>query len=210
AAPADRRPQVLVNASAVGIYGDRGDESLDEQAAMGGGFLAELCADWEFTAQQAQAYGVRTVLLRLGGVLEKDGGMLAKLLTPFQLGLGGPIGHGHQWLSWIDRDDLINLIFHIMDNPSIQGPINATAPYPVSNQEFAQTLARLLDRPCLLRTPAFVLRAIFGDMANEIMLEGQKVRPKKALESGFIFSYPRLQQSLEKILQRENPANFRH
>jgi hypothetical protein len=154
-------------------------------------------------ASKAELYGVRTVFMRIGAVLEKDGGMLAKLLPAFRLGLGGPIGDGRQWLSWIDREDLIDLILFAIGNPSLSGAINATTPNPVRNERFAKTLASILDRPAFIRTPGFILRLIFGEMADELMLQGQKVIPGKALESGFIFKYPTLDLSLKHILERK-------
>lgn len=201
-----KKPSLLINASAIGYYGtDEKQEFTEETSpAKGAPFSQGLCAAWESESKKAEQYGVRVVLLRIGAVLEKDGGMLGKLLLPFRLGLGGPIGHGRQWLSWIDRGDLINLILHAINQPSLRGPINAIAPNPVTGLEFARMLSRSLGRPCLLRTPAFVLRAVFGDMADEIMLEGQKVLPQKAIESGFRFSCPDLISTFSKILNTES------
>ena len=200
---ATHKPSLLVSGSAIGYYGTDPDMSFDEttRPADGAAFSRTLCTAWENEAKKAEAFDVRTVLLRIGAVLEKDGGMLAKLLPAFRFGLGGPIGHGRQWLSWIDRDDLVKLILHIIDNNNLTGPINATAPRPVTNAQFSEALAQTLNRPCVLRTPAIVLRAAFGDMADEIMLQGQNVLPKKAIEAGFAFSYPELHLSLQKILQ---------
>lgn len=201
-----KKPSLLISGSAIGYYGTDQRATFDETSApaQGANFSRTLCGAWEAEARKAEQYGVRTVLLRIGAVLERDGGMLAKLLPAFRLGLGGPIGRGNQWLSWIDRSDLIKLILHIIETPSLHGPVNATAPNPVTNAAFSQSLSQRLNRPCALRTPAFLLRAVFGDMADEIMLEGQKVLPKKALESGFSFSYPALDLSLEKILKNKN------
>jgi len=201
-----KKPSLLISASAVGFYGTHENTEFDETTApstAGGRFSRELCAAWEAEALKAEKYGVRTVLLRNGAVLGKDGGMLGKLTPLFRLGLGGPIGHGRQWLSWIDRDDLVNLILHIICSPSVKGPINATAPNPLSNEDFSKTLAEILGRPCLFRTPALALRLVFGGMADEIMLQGQKVLPRKAIESGFIFSCPSLAISLQKIFKVE-------
>lgn len=198
------RPKLLISGSAVGYYGTHSQTPFDEESDMSSsakGFAHSLCKAWEDEAQQAKALGVRVVLLRMGPVLAKDGGILSKLLPSFYLGLGSQIGDGKQWLSWIDREDLINLILFIISHTQIQGPINATAPTPVSNQDFSLTLAKAIQRPCLLKMPACFLKLLFGKMAEEIMLEGQKVLPQKALNYGFQFSYPRLEQSLSKILQ---------
>lgn len=197
-----RKPSFFISASAIGYYGTDEEIRFDEHSTpkKNEGFAQHLCFDWEQEARQAELLGIRTVLLRIGVVLEKDGGMMAKVLWPFRLGLGGPLGHGRQWLSWIDRDDLISLMQFIMRTPAFSGPVNATAPFPVSHQVFAETLANCLGKPCLLRTPAFVLRTVLGAMAGEIMLAGQQVIPQRALASGFSFSYPQLHTSLQKIL----------
>lgn len=197
------KPSLLISASAIGYYGTNEQTAFSEDTlpTAQNNFSQQLCASWENEALNAQQYGVRTVLLRIGAVLAKDGGMLGKLLMPFKLGLGGPIGHGHQWLSWIDRDDLIRLILHIINTPHLMGPINATTPHPVSNEIFSTRLAQALRRPCFIRTPALVLRFIFGQMADEIMIEGQKVLPEKALASGYSFLYPHIHTSLEKIIK---------
>lgn len=199
-----RKPALLINASAVGYYGTDANADFSEYSAPAetSPFSRALCAAWETAALEAEKLGVRTVILRIGAVLEKDGGMLARLLWPFRLGLGGKIGDGRQWLSWIDRDDLVKLILHVMLAPEIQGPVNATSPVPVSNEVFSRTLAETLGRPCLLSTPGGVLRALFGDMAEELMLKGQKVLPRKALDAGFVFDYPNLNSSLKKILKK--------
>lgn len=201
-----KKPQLFISGSAIGYYGTDEDAAFDETSTpstSGGRFSRELCAVWEAEAFKANKLGVRTVLLRIGAVLAKDGGMLGKLAMPFRLGLGGPIGHGRQWLSWIDRDDLINLILYTLRNTSIEGPINATSPNPLSNADFSKTLSATFHKPCLVCTPAFALRLAFGDMADEIMLEGQKVLPRKAMEKGFVFSYPTLAESLRKIFTVE-------
>lgn len=199
------KPQLLISASAIGYYGTDENADFDETSSLAAGitFAQELCAAWEAEAIKAEKFGLRTVLLRIGAVLDKDGGMLSRLLTPFRLGLGGPIGHGRQWLSWIDREGLVRMILYIIGNKAIRGPVNATAPNPVTNLEFSQTFASVLHRPCWLRTPASALKAIFRDMADEIMLHGQKVFPQIALQNGFQFSYPTLHSSLEKIIDNK-------
>lgn len=201
---ASRKPDLLISASAIGYYGTDANADFSEVSppTNTSPFSRELCTAWESAALEAKEYGVRTVILRIGAVLEKDGGMLARLLLPFRLCLGGKIGDGRQWISWIDRDDLVKLIIHAIETPDIQGAVNATAPTPVSNEFFSRTLASTLHRPCLLPVPGLFLRAIFGDMAEELMLKGQKVFPRKALDSGFIFDYPDLKSSLQKILKK--------
>ena len=200
-----KKPSLFISASAIGYYGTDEKKAFSESTApnQGGGVFSQgLCAAWENEAVKAQSYGVRTVLLRIGAVLGNEGGIISKLLLPFRLGLGGAISHGQQWFSWIDREDLIGLILHIIATPLIAGPINATAPNPVSNLAFSRALAAALHRPCFLNTPAFVLRLAFGDMADEIMLEGQQVIPQKAIESGYVYLYPTIDSSLQNCLKK--------
>lgn len=198
-----KRPTVLISGSAVGYYGTDPQKVFVEETGLTQeqGFAQQLCQTWEEEAKQAEHLGVRVVLLRIGPVLEKGGGMLSKLFPSFYLGLGGIIGNGQQWLSWIDRDDLIALILFIIANPQLYGPINATAPQPVTNADFSKTFAKILNRPCFIKTPGFLLKTIFGEMADEIMLQGQKVVPQKALHHGFKFRYPTIDQSLQKIFR---------
>lgn len=195
-----RKPAVLVNASAIGWYGVRGDEVLTEAADGRACFLRAVCADCERAAVQAERFGVRVVRLRIGRVLGTEGGMLAGLLLPFRLGLGGPFGSGAQWMSWIARDDLIALIAHALATPSLAGPLNATAPEPVRNAAFAQELGHALGRPAVLRLPAAPLRFALGDLADEVFLGGQRVIPEKAMKSGFVFRHPDLRAALAAIL----------
>jgi uncharacterized protein len=200
----NKKPALLISGSAVGYYGMDPQKVFYEETAPSNkeqSFAQHLCKSWEEEANQAQKLGTRVVLLRIGPVLEKDGGMLSKLLPSFYLGLGSTIGTGTQWLSWIDRDDLIDLILHIISNSKICGPINATAPNPVTNAQFSSALAKTIKRPFLLKVPAFIFKAIFGQMANEIMLQGQKVLPQKALHNGFKFNYPTIEESLQKIFR---------
>lgn len=189
------RPRTFINASAVGFYGPRGDETLDEQAAPGGGFLADVVARWEAAARQAEP-AARLVILRFGVVIGPDGGALARMLTPFRLGAGGPIGSGKQWMSWIDRDDVIAMIEWAIDHDSVRGIYNATAPHPVTNREFAKALGRALHRPAFLPAPAFALRLAFGQMAEEMVLSGQRVLPSRATAEGFVFRYPSIDGAL--------------
>ena len=195
-----RKPAVLINASAVGWYGLQDDETLTEAADGRPCFTRSVCADWERAAVQAERFGVRVVRLRIGLVLGTEGGMLANLLTPFEYGLGGPIGSGRQWMSWIERDDLVRLIAHAIATPSLAGAVNATAPEPVRNAAFTRELGRVLHRPAVLPLPAAPLRLAAGDLAEELLLGGQRVVPEKALKHGFVFRYPTLGAALAAIL----------
>lgn len=198
---AKRKPAVLVNASAVGFYGNRGDEELDEASPAGTGFLAETCLAWEEAARRAAPEGVRLVLPRIGIVLGEEGGALAKMLLPFRLGLGGPLGSGRQWMPWIHRDDLVSLLLAALDDPRYEGPVVAAAPNPVTMKEFAATLGRVLHRPALAPAPAFAIRAAMGEMAS-LVLDGQKARPARALGLGFRFRFERLEPALADLLAR--------
>jgi len=195
--------RTLISASATGFYGDRGDESLDENAAHGSGFLAEVTQRWEELARGAEPFA-RVVILRFGVVLAKDGGALAKLLLPFRLGAGGPMGSGQQWMPWIDRDDILRIIEWSIDRDAARGTYNATAPAPARNRDFARALGRVLHRPAFLPTPAFALRLALGSgMANEMLLGGQRVFPKHAQDEGFEFAYPDLEVALKHALSLE-------
>jgi len=196
----DRRPAVLINGSAVGWYGLRQDEELTEAAEGRSCFTHLVCDTWEQAAQRAEEFGVRTVRLRIGLVLGTDGGMLARLLTPFWFGLGGPIGAGTQWMSWIERDDLVRLIAHVIATPTLAGALNATAPEPARNRDFTAELAQALNRPALLRVPAGPLHRLAGDFADELLIGGQRVLPQKAVASGFVFRHPTLRGALTAML----------
>ena len=199
ARPNERR--VFVNASAVGYYGLRGDEVLDETAPPGGGFLAEVVKRWEEIARRAEG-AARLVILRFGVVLG-PGGALAKMLPPFRLGAGGPIGSGEQWMSWVDREDVLRMIEWALDHPSARGVYNVTAPHPARNRDFARALGRALHRPAFIPVPAFALRLAFGrEMADEILLGGQRVVPSRAAAEGFTFAYPELDAALRHALGR--------
>jgi uncharacterized protein len=195
-----QHPRTYISASAVGLYGDRGDESLDEAATPGRGFLAELVEQWEAAAREAESLS-RLVILRFGVVLAPDGGALAKLLLPFKLGAGGPIGSGKQWMSWVDRDDALRMMEWAIETDSARGVYNATAPHPATNRDFARALGAALHRPALLPTPGFALRLAFGEMADEMLLGGQRVLPARAQKEGFTFEYPTLERSLEHQLR---------
>jgi uncharacterized protein (TIGR01777 family) len=196
----ENRPRVVIGASAIGWYGLHGDDELAEDGAAHPSFSHDSCAAVEAEIAKAGRHGVRWVALRIGLVLGSEGGLLAKLLLPFEFGLGGPIGSGRQWMSWIARDDLVRLIAHVIATPTLAGPVNATAPRPVRNAEFGATLGRALHRPAVLRLPALPLRLAGGDFARELLLGGQRVVPQKALASGFSFHYPALGGALAAIL----------
>lgn len=196
----DRHPAVLISGSAVGWYGLWQDEMLTESAEGRACFSRELCDAWEHAAVRAEQYGVRVVRLRTGLVLGSQGGLLARMLAPFEFGLGGPIGSGTQWMSWIERDDLVRLIAHIIARPELSGAINATAPTPVRNAAFAAELGRALHRPAKLRLPAALLRRLAGDLADELLLGGQHVVPEKAQASGFVFRHRTVDSALAAIL----------
>ncbi len=195
-----RPPKVFVSASAVGIYGNRGDETLDESSAAGKGFLADVCRAWEGATEVAAAKGIRVVNQRTGFVLSATGGGLAKMLTPFKLGLGGRLGSGNQYLSWIDLSDLVEVFNHVLTHEALGGPVNATAPNPVTNLEFTKTLGSVLGRPTIFPVPAFAARLAFGQMADEILLAGQRVMPTKLRESKFSFRFPELVLALRHVL----------
>ena len=193
------RPRVLVSGSAIGYYGPRGDEALDESATPGDDFAAHLCRDWETEAMQAEGLDVRTCRVRTGIVLGTDGGALAKMLPPFRLGVGGPMGDGRQWMSWIHRDDLVGMIRWLLERDQTGGAYNGTAPEPVTNRDFARTLGKALHRPAVLPTPACALKAGFGEM-SQLLLTGQRVLPAHALAEGFTFRFPTLDAALDDLL----------
>ena len=197
-AKADPRPQVLVNASAIGYYGTSEDVTFDETNAAGSGFLAQVCSDWEAEAQKAVDSGVRLVIIRLGIVLGK-GGALDKMVTPFKLFAGGPIGTGKQWFSWIHRDDLVNLIIQALTRPDISGVLNGTAPNPVRMNELSQTMGQVMNRPSWLPVPGMAIEALLGDGAI-VVLEGQQVLPQRPLSYNFDYQYPTLKEALKNIL----------
>jgi uncharacterized protein (TIGR01777 family) len=195
------RPAVLVSASATGYYGSRGDEIVDEASSSGAGFLADVCCQWEAATEPARAAGIRVVNLRLGVVLSPHGGALAQMLTPFKLGLGGPIANGQQYLSWIALNDLLSAISFTLRNEGMNGPVNAVAPQSVTNREFTRTLGRVLSRPTALPMPAFAARLAFGEMADEMLLASIRVAPRKLLDAGFAFQFPELEPALRYLLQ---------
>jgi len=199
---AKQKPKVLVNASAVGIYGDRGDERLSEEAAEGTGFLAEVCRAWEAEARLAESAGVRVVILRLGVVLAEEGGALAKMLPVFRLGLGGRIGTGRQWMSWIAREDALRGMVHAIEQRGCAGVFNLTSPEPVTNAEFARRLGAALRRPAVLPVPAAVVRMALGQMGEEALLASARAVPQRLLAGGFEFRQSELGGALEQALGR--------
>lgn len=198
-AQAERKPRVLVSASAVGIYGNRGDEELTEIAPPADDFLAEVCVAWEREAMAAVQHGVRTVTARTGIVLGAGGGALAKMLTPFKLGAGGPLGNGRQWMPWVHVADLARLYVHAADTVSVSGPMNSVAPNPVRNSEFTKALGRQLHRPAFMPAPYLGLRLLFGEFA-QVLFASQRVIPRVAIETGFVFQYPDIASALREIL----------
>ena len=193
-------PKVFLCASATGIYGDRDEETLDEQSDSGGGFLAGVCREWEQATEAASAAGVRTVNLRFGPILAREGGMLAKLLTPFKMGMGGKVGSGKQYIAWVAIDDAVGAIKLALKDESIRGPLNIVSPHPVTNEEFTKTLGHVLNRPTALSVPAFAARLAFGEMADEMLLTSQRVIPKRLNDAGYEFEYPELEGAFRKYL----------
>lgn len=194
-------PKVFLNASAIGFYGNREEQTVDETSVHGSGFLAEVAEAWEEALRPLDRSKIRHASLRFGIVLSTKGGALAKMLTPFKLGLGGKIGTGKQFMSWISLDDVLGAIHHVWMNESLKGPINMVSPFPVRNDEFTKTLAATLQRPAIFPMPAFAVKLLFGEMGEELLLSGAKVEPKKLLGSGYPFLYPKLEQALKNLLK---------
>jgi hypothetical protein len=199
-AQAPQPPRVLVSASAIGYYGDRGEELLREDSPPGQGFLAEVCQQWEAAIAPAAQAGIRVVHLRIGMVISPTGGALAAMLTPFRLGLGGRIGSGRQWWSWIDVRDVVGAILHAIETESLRGPVNAVSPNPVTNSEFTRELAEALSRPAIFPLPAFAARLALGQMTDELLLASERIEPARLLASGFQFRYGELPASLRANL----------
>jgi hypothetical protein len=195
-----KRPSVLICASAIGYYGNRGDEALDEDSTIGSGFLAELVRDWEASADPAREAHIRTVHARFGVILSREGGALGKMVGPFKLGLGGPFGDGKQWLSWVAIADVLGMLQEMLTNAALTGPINVTAPEAVRNHDFAAALGHELGRPSVVPIPAFALRLALGEMADEALLFSTRVLPKKMLQAGYQFRFPELKSALHDVL----------
>ena len=196
---AEKKPAVLISGSAVGYYGDQGATELDESSAFNGGYSHSLCAEWEAAAEQAKAYGVRVCIIRTGLVVGAKGGFLKRMLLPFKLGLGGRLGDGSQWMSWIHMQDYIRIMQRMLETNSLEGIFNATAPNPVSNDQFTRCLAKVLNRPAFLPVPAFVLNVLLGEM-SELLLGGQRVLPKRLQQENFKFEFTSLEQALQDVL----------
>lgn len=199
AAELEPRPSVFVSAGGVGIYGDRGDEILTEESGLGTGFLAEVGTAWEAAADPARAAGIRVVNFRQGIVLTDEGGALGRMLTPFKLGLGGRIGSGRQWWSWVSMDDLV-AAYRLALETTLAGPVNLVSPNPTTNHEFVKSLGRALHRPTVLPVPGFAVKMMFGEMGEVVLLEGQRALPARLLAAGFAFSYPELEAALHRTL----------
>jgi len=200
-------PKVMINASAVGIYGNRGDEQITEASSEGSGFLASTCKQWEDATLPAKRAGLRVVKARLGVVLSKEGGALNKMLLPFQMGAGGVLGSGHQYMSWIDINDVVRAFAFLLEN-NIEGAVNLTAPQPATNADFTKTMAKVLHRPAILPAPAFGLKLILGDMAQEMLLEGNRVLPDRLQKAGFKFEYADLEKSISHELKPAHADNL--
>lgn len=195
-----QQPKVMISASAIGYYGNRGDETLTEESAPGDDFLSDVCVEWEKATDLAKEKGIRTVNARFGIILDKDGGALKKMLPPFKMGIGGRIGDGKQWMSWIALDDVIGAIRFALTNDSLQGPVNFVAPNPVRNAEFTKTLGRVLSRPTIFPIPAFGVRLAFGEMADALLLTSQKVEPARLEAAGYVFQYSNLDNALRQAV----------
>ena len=195
------RPNVLVAASAIGFYGDRGDEEMTESSAAGDTFLAEVSKEWESEARRAEDAGIRTVLLRTGIILSKDGGALGTMLLPFKLGIGGVVGSGKQWMSWISIDDHIRVINYAIEYENVRGAVNSVSPNPVTNGEFTKTLGEVLYRPTILPLPSFAVNMVFGEMGDALLLASTRVVPKRLEDAGFEFKYPELKTAIEHAVK---------
>jgi len=195
-----KKPKTFLCASAIGFYGDRGEEELTEGSHAGFGFLPESCQAWEAACEPARKASIRVVNLRTGIVLSPKGGALAQMLLPFKLGLGGTVGSGDQWMSWISLEDEVSAFLHALKTSSLEGPVNLTAPAPVTNRDFTKTLGKVLGRPTIFPLPAFMVKLIFGEMGQALLLEGQKVLPKKLEASGFPFAHPELGIAIQHVI----------
>lgn len=196
----EKRPSTFICASAIGFYGDRGETVMSEDSPAGEGFLADVCQAWEAEAMQAEALGMRVVCVRIGVVLSPKGGALARMLLPFKMGVGGNVGNGKQYWSWIGLNDLVRIFAYCLDNDQLSGPVNAVSPHPLTNAAFTKVVGSVLHRPTLFPLPAFMARLVLGEMANELLLSSTRVNPSKLLKSGFAFEQPELNQCLEHEL----------
>jgi hypothetical protein len=196
----DRKPSTLLVVSATGFYGDRDDEVLEETSARGHGFLADVVVAWEAAADAAREAGIRVIHPRCAPVLSERGGALARMLPVFRLGAGGTLGDGRQWFSWIALDDLVRAVEWLLDESALDGAVNVSSPEPVTNAEFTEVLGRVLHRPTVTRAPEFALRLVYGEMADEMLFTSQRVVPRRLLNAGFRFAYPKLEDALRHIL----------
>lgn len=201
-----QRPRTMVSASAIGYYGDRGDEIMTERSPSGKGFLAEVCKDWEEATVAASKAGIRVCNLRIGVVLSREGGALSKMLPPFQIGAGGRLGSGKQWMSWIALEDVVGSIVHCLHNSSISCAVNAVAPNPVTNQQFTNALGAALHRPTVMPVPSMAMHLLLGEMADELLLSSTRVAPSVLVTSAYKFEYPELSQLLATLIRSRNPA----
>ena len=193
-------PNVFISASAIGFYGNRGDELLTESSPPGSGFLPDVCREWEAASDPLERVGIRTVRLRFGVILSRKGGALAKMLTPFKLGVGGVIGSGKQYMSWITLDDVIGVIEFALNNATLAGPVNTVARHAVTNHDFTKTLGKVLNRPTVLPMPAFAARLVFGEMANDLLLGSTRVKPERLTASGYVYKHPELEDALKAAI----------
>jgi len=197
----EKKPKVFISASAIGFYGDRGDEEMTETNSVGDTFLSEVSKEWESESRRAEDMGIRTVLLRNGIVLSKDGGALATMMTPFKLGVGGVVGSGKQWMSWVSLDDAVGIVNYALENENLRGAVNVVSPNPVTNEEFTKTLGEVLYRPTFLPLPEFAVNLVFGEMGDALLIDSTRVVPKRLLDSGFKFRYPEIKSALENAVK---------
>jgi uncharacterized protein (TIGR01777 family) len=200
-------PKVFIGASAIGYYGDRGSEMLTENSSKGEGFLSDVCQEWEEETRSLAQLGIRSVSLRTGVVLSPIGGALKHMLPAFKWGVGGKMGSGEQWMSWVAIGDLVRIIDFALNEQSFSGPLNVVSPHPVTNQEFSCTLGRVLKRPTLLAMPAFMVKLVFGEVGTALLLSSQRVRPSKLEEIGFKFAYPNLEDAIRHLLASSTPLS---
>jgi uncharacterized protein (TIGR01777 family) len=197
----ERKPKTFISGAAIGFYGDRADDVMTESSPAGKTFLAEISKEWEAESRRAEDLGIRTVLLRTGIVLSKDGGALATMMTPFKLGVGGIVGSGKQWMSWVSLDDVVGIINFALENESVRGAMNVTAPNPVTNEEFTKTLGSVLYRPTFLPLPEFAVHMVFGEMGDALLLDSTRVVPKRLLDAGYEFKFTDLKAALEHAVK---------
>src|SRR5687768_2768248 len=197
----EKKPKVFISASAIGFYGDRGDDEVTETSAAGDTFLSDVSKEWESESRRAEDMGIRTVLLRNGIVLSKEGGALATMMTPFKLGVGGVVGSGKQWMSWVSLDDVVGIVNYALENENLRGAINVASPNPVTNEEFTKTLGEVLYRPTILPLPEFAVNLVFGEMGDALLIDSTRVEPKRLKEAGFEFKYPELKPALENAVK---------